>query len=252
MPRKTIIAGNWKMNCSREQARQLIEQIIQLQKSAQSGAELLVCVPSLHFADLSACIADSDISLGAQNAHWQASGAYTGEISASMLADYQVKYLLVGHSERREMFGDDDKKVAKKFAAALQYAITPILCIGESLQQRQQGETLKILEAQCQAVIDEVGIDGFNNACLAYEPVWAIGTGETATPQQAQQVHQHLRQFFAGYDKAIADKLPIVYGGSMKADNAESLLQQADIDGGLIGGASLNAEEFMKIYALAG
>lgn len=195
---------------------------------------------------------NSHVVLGAQDAHWNDSGAFTGEISASMLPDYQVEYLLVGHSERREMFADDDLKVAKKFDAALKNNVTPILCVGETLEQREKGLTLDILKSQCQAVVDLVGIAAFSRACIAYEPIWAIGTGRTATPEQAQQVHAELRAYFASQDAEIAQQLQILYGGSMNATNAKALLAQTDIDGGLIGGASLKADDFIEIYSLAG
>lgn len=248
--RRRLIAGNWKMNCSRAQAIQLASEVIASSTQADN-AELLICVPHIHLADIAKLQINSHVVIGAQDAHWQDSGAYTGEISASMLADYQVKYLLVGHSERREMFADDNQRVAKKFAAALNHDLKPILCIGESLQQREQGITMQVLKEQCQAVIEEVGIEAFANACIAYEPIWAIGTGLTATPEQAQQVHGELRQWLALQNEAVAMELQILYGGSMNAANAELLLSQPDIDGGLIGGASLKAEDFLKIYSLA-
>ncbi len=251
--RKPLIAGNWKMNTSREQASFLATEIAQ---AAQAGreAELLVCVPNIHFADVAALItkSESPLMLGAQDAHWEDSGAFTGEISASALSDYQVTYLLVGHSERRQFFGDTNERVAQKFAAALKNNITPILCIGESLQQREQGVTLDTLKSQCLSVIEQVGITAFKKACIAYEPIWAIGTGKTATPEQAQETHAQLREFLSSIDGEVAQGLRILYGGSMNAANAESLLAQPDIDGGLIGGASLKAEDFIKIYDLAG
>ncbi len=248
--RTQLIAGNWKMNCSRSEAIQLASHVVATLKPVD--AQLLICVPSIHLADISRLIANSRVLLGAQNAHWQEKGAYTGEISVNMLADYQVSYLLVGHSERRQMFADDNKKVALKFEAALKNGLTPILCIGETLEQRQQNLTLNVLQVQCEAVVKQVGIKAFANACVAYEPIWAIGTGQTATPEQAQQVHQALRAWFAEQDEEIATNLQILYGGSMNAGNAEELLAQPDIDGGLIGGASLKADAFLKIYSAAG
>jgi triosephosphate isomerase len=238
------------MNTSREQAKQLAGMIA---NSAQvdSQAELLVCPPSIHLAEVSRLISNG-LALGAQDAHWQDGGAFTGEISVTSLSDYKVSYLLVGHSERREMFGDTNERVANKFEAALKQGITPILCIGESLEEREKGVTLDVLKSQCVAVIEQVGIQAFDKACIAYEPIWAIGTGKTATPEQAQDTHSALRAFLAELDSDIAEGLRILYGGSMNATNAESLLAQPDIDGGLIGGASLKAEEFMKIYNIAG
>ncbi|TQV74676.1 triose-phosphate isomerase [Aliikangiella marina] len=248
--RKRLIAGNWKMNCQRAAALELASSVVELSQASEN-ADLLICVPSIHLADIEKCLQDSQVKLGAQDAHWAESGAYTGETSVSMLEDYRVQYLLVGHSERREMFGDSDERVANKFEAALKNGIKPILCIGESLEQREQGVTLDVLKSQVQAVIDRVGIKAFENAAIAYEPIWAIGTGVTATPEQAQEVHEQLRHWLATHDQAIADGLQILYGGSMNAANAETLLAQPDIDGGLIGGASLKADDFMKIYSVA-
>jgi len=249
--RRKLIAGNWKMNCSRAQAIQLASAVVASFRPS-SRAQLLVSVPSIHLADVSLLLANSDVLLGAQDAHWLDCGACTGEISVSMLPDYRVDYLLVGHSERRELFGDSDQRVASKFAAAIKQKITPILCIGETLEQRQAGETIDVLKRQCQAVVDAVGIGAFASACVAYEPVWAIGTGQTASPEQAQEVHAELRAYFGKLDTNIAKNLQILYGGSMNATNASALLEQPDIDGGLIGGASLKVEDFMKIYSLAG
>jgi len=249
--RKILIAGNWKMNTSRSQAAQLAGKII-AGATGSKTTQLLICVPSIHLADISKLVANSQVMLGAQNAHWKQSGAVTGEISASMLNDYQVDCLLVGHSERREMCNDTDQVVALKFEAALKNGIKPILCIGETLEQRENNQTFDVLRSQCEAVISQVGIDAFSNASVAYEPIWAIGTGKTASPEQAQQVHQSLREWFAEQSNAIAQGLQILYGGSMNAGNAKELLAQPDIDGGLIGGASLNADDFLKIYSAAG
>lgn len=242
------------MNCSRSEAIQLASHIVATSGNSKglSDAQLLICVPSIHLADVSRLMVHSSVLLGAQDAFWHEKGAYTGEISINMLADYQVSHLLVGHSERREMFGDDDKKVALKFEAALKNGLTPILCIGETLEQRENGITQAILQAQCEAVVELVGIKAFAKACVAYEPIWAIGTGQTATPEQAQQTHHALRAWFAEQDQQIAANVQILYGGSMNAGNANELLAQPDIDGGLIGGASLKADDFLEIYSAAG
>ena len=239
------------MNCSRAEALQLVSAII-ADASESAEADILVCVPAIHLADVSKLTQNSHVKLGAQDGHWETKGAFTGEISVSMLGDYQVDYLLVGHSERREMFADSDERVAKKFAAALKNDIKPILCIGESLEQREQGVTLNVLQEQLQAVINVAGIEAFANAAIAYEPIWAIGTGKTATPEQAQEVHSALRSWLANLNAEIAENIQILYGGSMNAGNAGDLLGQSDIDGGLIGGASLKAEDFLKIYSVAG
>ena len=249
--RRKLIAGNWKMNSNRSQAIQLASNVV-ASSVGSDKAQLLICVPNIHLGDISKLVTHSKVVIGAQDGHWQDCGAYTGEISMSMLKDYQVDYVLVGHSERREMFADDDTRVALKFEAALKHQLKPILCIGESLKQREQNQTLEVLFAQCKAVVDKVGIQAFDKAVLAYEPIWAIGTGKTATPEQAQQVHKELRSWFAKQDKKVAESLQILYGGSMNAGNADELLSQPDIDGGLIGGASLKPEDFLKIYSAAG
>lgn len=239
------------MNCSRTEAILLASHIVASLDQLEN-AQILICVPSIHLADISKLVANSKVTLGAQDGHWLDKGAYTGAISISMLKDYQVEYLLVGHSERRQTFGDDDKTVALKFEAALKNQLMPILCIGETLEQREKGVTLAVLQAQCEVIVKQVGIQAFANACVAYEPIWAIGTGQTATPEQAQQVHCDLRAWFAEQDAQIAASLQILYGGSMNAGNADELLAQPDIDGGLIGGASLNADDFLQIYSAAG
>jgi triosephosphate isomerase len=249
--RKKLIAGNWKMNTNRSSAIQLASHVV-ASSVGSDNANLLICVPAIHLADVSKLVANSKVVLGAQDGHWLESGAFTGELSMSMLKDYQVEYVLVGHSERREMFADDNQRVALKFEAALKNGLTPILCIGETLQQREQSETLNVLISQCEAVVEQVGIQAFENACVAYEPIWAIGTGKTASPEQAQEVHNELRAWFEKQDSTIAAGLQILYGGSMNAGNAKELLSQADIDGGLIGGASLKADDFLDIYSAAG
>jgi len=249
--RKILIAGNWKMNTTRSEAFRLASEIIE-SSNASEDKQLLICVPSLHLADLCKLTASSSVKLGAQNAHWQNNGAFTGEISTAMLKDYRVDYLLVGHSERREMFNDTNHVVALKLESALKNDLTPILCIGETLEQRDDGQTLGVLKTQCEAVISQVGIEAFAKVCVAYEPIWAIGTGKTASPEQAQEVHQALREWIAEKDAVIAQNLQILYGGSMNAGNAKELLAQPDIDGGLIGGASLSADNFLQIYSAAG
>ena len=249
--RKKLIAGNWKMNTNRSSAIQLASHVV-ASSVGSDNANLLICVPAIHLADVSKLVANSKVILGAQDGHWLESGAFTGELSMSMLKDYQVEYVLVGHSERREMFADDNQRVALKFEAALKNGLTPILCIGETLQQRERSETLDVLIKQCEVVVEQVGIQAFENACVAYEPIWAIGTGKTASPEQAQQVHNELRAWFETQDSTIATGLQILYGGSMNAGNAKELLSQADIDGGLIGGASLKADDFLDIYSAAG
>lgn len=253
--RQFLIAGNWKMHGSQSMTTELIAGIQtglgQLPNSDKFT--VLVCPPSVYLETAQQVCQSSQVCLGAQNVSEYASGAYTGEIAVSMLTEFGCQYVLVGHSERREIFGETDQQVAQKFAACLQSesGLTPVLCVGESLQQRESGETEALLDRQIDAVLDAVGIAGFNNAVIAYEPVWAIGTGVTASPEQAQQAHQHIRNKLAKIDAEIAAKIQILYGGSMKPENAKELLSQVDIDGGLIGGAALKAESFLGICKAA-
>jgi triosephosphate isomerase len=211
-------------------------------------ADIAVCVPYVYIPAIGELVKGTHLGLGSQNIANQAAGAYTGEISASMLSEFSVKYALVGHSERRSYYGDTDETVAERFAQAQTKGITPILCVGETLEERESDTTFAVIETQLNAVVNKVGIAAFASAVVAYEPVWAIGTGKTASDDQAQEVHQYIRQYFAKKDQAIADKLQILYGGSAKPDNAKGLFAKPDIDGGLIGGASLDADSFLKIY----
>jgi triosephosphate isomerase (TIM) len=188
------------------------------------------------------------LGLGAQNVADKPSGAYTGEISAAMLKEFGCKYALVGHSERRTYYGDTDESVAARYNQAQEQGIIPVLCIGETLEEREQDKTFEVITTQLDAVLKNAGVASLNNAVIAYEPVWAIGTGRTATDEQAQEVHQFIRQYIAEKDKAVAEKIQILYGGSAKPENAKGLFAMPDIDGGLIGGASLDAESFLKIY----
>ncbi|MDD4914965.1 MAG: triose-phosphate isomerase [Methylococcales bacterium] len=243
--RQSLIMGNWKMNGSREEGRQLAKALAE--GLGDVVQQVVVCVPFIYLADIRDVLASSLIAVGAQNVADQAAGAYTGEISAAMLADTGVKYALVGHSERRSYYGDTNQSVANRFIQAQKQNIVPVLCIGETLEEREQGRTFQVVDEQLDAVIDAAGIEAFAHAVIAYEPVWAIGTGKTATDEQAQEVHHYIRQRIAGRSQAIADKLQILYGGSVKADNAKGLFAQPDIDGGLVGGASLDAKGFLQI-----
>ena len=249
--RKPLIAGNWKMNGSRSDNKALLDGI-----KAGIGnvnvAEVAVCAPYIYIPEVADQLAGTPIAWGGQNLSTEPKGAFTGEISAAMLLDFNCKYVLVGHSERRTLYGEDDALVAKKFAVAHQAGLTPILCIGETLEEREQGVTEEVCARQIKAVIDEVGIATLGEGVIAYEPVWAIGTGKTASPQQAQDVHAFIRSQLATHDQAVADKVRIQYGGSMNAGNAKELLAMQDIDGGLIGGASLKAEDFLAICTAAG
>ncbi len=248
--RKTIVAGNWKMNGTSRSIQDLLEKLVAGAEVAE-GLVTLVCPPSLYLYQVKQQIGVSAIAVGAQNVSAYGEGAYTGEISLKMLQDVGCEYVILGHSERRSLFAETDAAVAAKFVAAVEAGITPILCVGETLEQREAGQTLAVVSAQIDAVVEHCGIQMFADAVVAYEPVWAIGTGLTATPDQAQAVHAAIRATLAYRDAAIAERLPVLYGGSMNAANAAELLAQADIDGGLIGGASLKAEEFLTICAIA-
>ncbi|MDO9105714.1 MAG: triose-phosphate isomerase [Methylovulum sp.] len=244
--RQSLVVGNWKMNGTRASTAALAQSIITGLGANSAGCA--VCVPYIFLASVGEIIKGSGLALGAQNVANQPSGAYTGEISASMLNEFGCQYVLVGHSERRSYYGDTNASVAERFCQAQTQNITPILCIGETLEQREQDQTFAVVNEQLDAVINLAGIDALNSAVLAYEPVWAIGTGKTASDEQAQEVHQHIRQYIAAKNQTIADKIQILYGGSAKPDNAKGLFAMPDIDGGLIGGASLDADSFLKIY----
>jgi len=244
--RRSLVVGNWKMNGTLASAELLVKGIIA--GLGGNGADIAVCVPYVHIPKVSELVKSTALALGAQNVGDKASGAFTGEISAAMLSEFNCKYALVGHSERRSYYGDTDESVAARFCQAQEHNIIPVLCVGETLEQREQDQTFAVIDAQLDAVINLAGIAAFSAAVIAYEPVWAIGTGKTATDDQAQEVHRYIRQYIAAKDQAIADKIQILYGGSAKPDNAKGLFAMPDIDGGLIGGASLDAESFLKIY----
>lgn len=249
--RKKRVAGNWKMNGSKASVRTLAEDI-KVGINTASAAQIVVCPPTIYLAEVESVLRGSVIAWGAQNLCEEPAGAYTGEIAASMLLDYGCRYVIVGHSERRTLYGESDALVAKKFMQAVRNGLTPILCVGEYLEEREQGNTEKVVARQLDAVINFAGIDAFTQAVIAYEPVWAIGTGKTASAEQAQQVHGFIRQRIATHSAIIANQIEILYGGSVKASNASELFGMADIDGGLIGGASLNADEFLSICKAAG
>ena len=244
--RKYLVAGNWKMNGSTAANLELCDGIVS-DLPTSDRVELLVCPPFPYLESTGRKLAGTSVRLGAQNVSEHASGAYTGEVSAGMLKDLCCEYVIVGHSERRAMMYESNEVVARKFSAAQREALTPILCVGETLEERTSGRMEEVVAVQLQAVLDEVGVDAFGAAVIAYEPVWAIGTGRTATPEQAQEVHRHIRNILAALDVDIADGVQILYGGSVKGDNASGLFSMPDIDGGLIGGASLKAAEFLAI-----
>lgn len=245
--RSKLVVGNWKMHGSTAGNDGLLKRLVAGVPGVGNVA-IAVCVPFPYLAQAQAALAATPVRWGAQNLSEHASGAYTGEVSAAMLADFGCRYVIVGHSERRALYGERDAVVAAKFVAAKAAGLVPILCVGETLAQRESGETLSVVRAQLDAVMGVAALDG---AVVAYEPVWAIGTGRTATPAQAQEVHAAIRARVAEVDGALADELPILYGGSVKAQGAQELFAQADIDGGLVGGASLVVEEFLAICQAA-
>ena len=247
--RRKIVAGNWKMNGSRASAEALVSGIVAGLNHPK--AEVLICPPSVLLADLAQRYADSPLAFGGQDVSTHEDGAYTGEISARMWLDAGARYVLVGHSERRQYQQESSELVAQKFMAARRAGLVPVLCVGESLAQREAGQTEFVVQQQIEPVLRLGGPAAFENAVLAYEPVWAIGTGRTASPEQAQQVHAFIRSEVASYDAKIAGLLPILYGGSVKGANAAELFAQPDVDGGLVGGASLLADEFLAIIAAA-
>lgn len=249
--RKPLVVGNWKMNGLRATNRPLLESV---REGVDAGvaAEVAVCPPFVYLADAASLLQGSAVSWGAQNLSQHKTGAYTGEVAPSMLRDLDCRFVIVGHSERRALYGETDSLVAEKVVAAQGAELTPIICLGESLEEREQAVTEQVVKRQLDAVLERVGVDALSKAVIAYEPIWAIGTGRTATPEQAQEVHGLIRAHVATQNSNIAEELLILYGGSVKGNNAAQLLAMPDIDGGLIGGASLNAEEFLTICQAAG
>lgn len=244
--RQPLVAGNWKMNGSLDSIKTLVEGIKAGLGDVKS-AEVAVCPPFVYLAMVADMFAGTAVAVGSQDNSDQDSGAYTGEVAADMIKEVGCKYAIVGHSERRSLYGESDEFTARKFAAAQKHGLIPILCVGELLEEREQGITEQVVGRQLDAVIDLVGIAALANSVIAYEPVWAIGTGKTATPEQAQEVHAFIRQKLAALDAGVAENIQILYGGSMKPGNAVELIGQPDIDGGLIGGASLVADDFLAI-----
>lgn len=249
MARKTVIAGNWKMNKTAAEGKALVEALKGLVADVcPARAEIIVCPPFTTLGAVAEAIAGSNIKLGAQNVHWEKSGAFTGEISADMLKEAGVEYVIIGHSERRQYFGETDATVNQRLKAALNAGLKPIVCIGETLEERESGNTEKVLAAQLSGGLAGLNAEVVAGLILAYEPVWAIGTGKTATPEMAEETHRFIRSFVAGeFGQAAADAITIQYGGSMKPENAAALCAQADIDGGLIGGAALKADSFAAL-----
>jgi len=248
--RRPIVAGNWKLHGSRAENARLIEALT-AQLPSKSAAQCIVCPPFVYLQEISRALHQSSIDLGAQDVCAEPQGAFTGEVSAAMLKDVGCEYVIVGHSERRLIYRESDQLVARKFAAAQSKSLIPILCIGEQLAEREANRTEDVVARQLDAVLELSGVEAFATAVIAYEPVWAIGTGRNATPEQAQEVHAFIRARLAARNAKIAGETRILYGGSVKAGNAAELFARPDVDGGLIGGASLKADEFLAILAAA-
>lgn len=246
MTRRKIVAGNWKMNGSSESVVELVKGL-----KSNDAVDVVVAPTFVYLPVISEVLKSSEIKLAAQTVSEFASGAYTGEVSLAMLKDFSVSHVILGHSERRSLFLETDAQVAKKVLATLDAGLTPILCVGETLEQREAGTTLDVCNAQVDAVLESVGVEMFDKIVIAYEPVWAIGTGKSATSEQAQEVHKGIRDNIAEKSLEIAQKVAILYGGSVKASNSAELFAQPDIDGALVGGASLDAKEFNSIIESA-
>lgn len=249
--RRKLVAGNWKMNGSLASNENLLRELVAAVGHRNDGGECAVCVPFPFLSQARELLRGTQIAWGAQNLSQFDKGAYTGEVSAAMLRDFECRYVIVGHSERRAMFGDSDEVVAAKFSAALAAGLVPIACVGETLDQRESGVMEQVVTRQLDAIVNARGVAALDKAVIAYEPVWAIGTGKTASPAQAQEVHALIRARVASSDAGVASRLRILYGGSVKAQNAAELFAMADIDGGLIGGASLVAADFLPIVRAA-
>ena len=248
--RQPLVAGNWKMNGSRSSIADLLGGI-KAGIGQVTTAEVAVCAPAVYLADTQSQLQGSPVRWGGQDVSTHESGAYTGETAGSMLKDFGCHYVIIGHSERRAYHGETDEVVAQKFAAARAVGLVPILCVGETLEEREQGVTEQVVGRQLDAVVAHCGIGMVGEGVIAYEPVWAIGTGKTATKEQAQEVHAFIRGRLAAQDQTVADGVRILYGGSMNPKNASDLVAQADIDGGLIGGASLKADDFLAVCSAA-
>lgn len=249
--RPFIVAGNWKMNGTLASVQPLLQSLVAAVRAKQydTTTKLLVFPPSIFIPQTQTQLANTPIAYGAQNMSEYDNGAYTGELSASMLTDFGCHYVLVGHSERRQLFSEDNTQIAKKFIKCKQSKLTPILCVGETLAQREANQTQAVIQEQLQAIVklDEDRFDLFQDSVIAYEPVWAIGTGKSATAEQAQEIHHWIRQYLTEIGQRHINALPILYGGSVKVDNAARLFEMPDIDGALVGGASLQADSFMGI-----
>jgi triosephosphate isomerase len=245
--RKLIIAGNWKLNNTSQQAIELVT-LLKRNLSDVTDVDIVVCPVATALTDVRDVLLETNIGLGAQNVYWEDSGAFTGEISAPILKDIGVQYVIIGHSERRQFFGETDETVNRRIKAALKHNLTPIVCVGEVLQERESGKTFNVIQRQCEGAFAGMTAAEMEKLIIAYEPVWAIGTGKTATPQQAQEVHRFIRNLLVKlYDDSVAQTIRIQYGGSVKPENSAELMSQPDIDGALVGGASLKADSFANI-----
>ena len=248
--RRPLVAANWKLNGDRAMVDSLCVAINSCTETHQA-ADVVICPPFPYLVESKALLKASNIHLGSQNVALEAKGAYTGEVAAEMLVEVGCEYAIVGHSERREYYAESNEVVAKKIERAQSGSLIPIACVGESLEQREQGQMEAIITQQVSAIIDHVGVNALSNAVIAYEPIWAIGTGKTASPNQAEEVHHMIREIIAKQSSEIAANIRILYGGSVKADNAAELFAKENIDGGLVGGASLDAKQFNAIIAAA-
>lgn len=248
MTRPTIVAANWKLNGDLALISNMSKALSEIELA--SNVKVVICPSMMHIGVLTT-VQNDNFAVGAQNASEQTKGAFTGETSVAMLKEFGVEYVILGHSERRSLFHESSHLVAEKVATALDAGLTPILCIGESEEERTTGQTETVLAAQLQPVIDKVGIEAFNKVVIAYEPVWAIGTGKTASPKMAQETHAFIRTFLSVLNADVAQQVALLYGGSVNAINSEELFAQADIDGGLIGGASLKVDDFKIICSTA-
>ncbi len=250
--RRFLIAGNWKMNGGPYDAAELLEGLKAQKAEVDERVDVLVCPPFVSISMAVNYLHDTDIHVGAQNLHSEENGAYTGEVSASMLTESGCNYVIIGHSERRQYFGETDTSVNKKTRKALEHKLAPVICVGESLEERKSGKHFDLVKNQVTAALFELTEEELLDVVIAYEPIWAIGTGETASPEQAQEMHEHIRKTIAElYSEEAAEQVNILYGGSMKPANAKELLGQKDVDGGLIGGASLQADSFSEIISIA-
>ncbi|HJL61342.1 MAG TPA: triose-phosphate isomerase [Pseudomonadales bacterium] len=245
--REPLVVGNWKMNGTHESVQSLVSSLVK----SDSTCQTVICPPYVFLSQVQSLIENSEIELGAQNLDWHKAGAYTGEVSATMLLDSGCRYSIVGHSERRGIYGETNEQAAAKFGACLSAGIKPILCLGETHEQRLAGKTDRVVEEQLAVVVEKNGVSGFTDAIVAYEPVWAIGTGETASPAQAESVHQMIRDSLSNSDVNISKDIQILYGGSVSDENAAELFEMENIDGALVGGASLKAGSFNIIRQLA-